>query len=165
MEPGKSVAETAIEDQIYKVFPNDLNSHGTVFGGAVMAVLDRTAAVVAERHSERLCVTALVDSMHFLASAGQGDTLVIKAALNRVWQTSMEVGVKVWVENYQTQKHAHILSAYFTFVAVDEQHRPVPVMPVRPETAVEKRRFEEADLRREQRRLEARQRRLRQGLT
>jgi acyl-CoA hydrolase len=159
MRPGKRVSDTASEDQTYKVFPNDLNSHNTVFGGAVMAVLDRTAAVVAERHSERLCVTAAVDSMHFLAAAGRGDVLIIKAAVNRAWRTSMEIGVRVVAENYRTKERKHILSAYFTFVAVDDDHKPTEVPAVIPETQEQQRRYDQADARRERRHREAEERR------
>lgn len=158
---AKPVSASAVHYSPYRVFPNDMNSNNTVFGGLVMSMLDRICAVVAERHSGRVCVTASVDSMHFLQPALGGDILVFMASVNRTWRTSMELGAKVMAENYQTGKVAHIVSAYFTFVALDENRCPVAVPAVIPETALEKRRFEEAELRRNHRHLESEQRKLR----
>ncbi len=160
---AKTVRQTSIEDQFYKVFPNDLNSHGTVFGGLVMGLADRTAAVVAERHAGCLCVTVAVDSMHFLAPAGRGDVLIFKASINHAWRTSMEIGVAVFAEHYSTGEQKHILSAYFTFVAVDDNHKPTEVPPVTPESDVEKRRYDQASIRRERRQTEMRARVTRQN--
>jgi acyl-CoA hydrolase len=158
---GKKVSESAVHDHTHKVFPNDLNSYNAVFGGLVMAILDRTALVVAERHSGKTCVTASVDSMHFLGPAGQGDILLFSAAINRTWRSSMEIGVRVMAENYRTGDKRHILSAYFTFVALDDEKRPVEVPPIIPETSIDERRYQEADRRRERRRQEAEERRAR----
>lgn len=148
---GKAPSESAVEQNVYKVFPNDLNSKYTVFGGLVMGLCDRTALIVAERHSGSSCVTAAVDSLNFVAPARAGDTLIIKAAANRSWRSSMEIGVRVSAENSYTGESRHVVSAYLTFVALNEDGVPQSVPPVSPKTAVEKRRFKDAGSRRQQR--------------
>jgi len=145
---GKSVAESAIHDQTAVVFPNDLNAYGTLFGGRVLDLCDRVAGVVAKRHSGKVCVTLGIDSVRFLAPAKHGDILVFKASMNRVWKTSMEIGLKVFKEDFRTQERVHILSAYFTFVALDDHLKPTEVPPVLPLSADEKRRFSQAEERR-----------------
>jgi acyl-CoA hydrolase len=145
---GKSVAESAIHDQTSVVFPNDLNAYGTLFGGRVLDLCDRVAGVVAKRHSGKMCVTLGIDSVRFLAPAKHGDILVFKASMNRVWKTSMEIGLKVFKEDFRTQERVHILSAYFTFVALDDHLKPVEIPPVLPLSADEKRRYEQAEERR-----------------
>lgn len=154
-KPGKPSSDTAIDNHTYKVFPNDLNSYGTVFGGLIMAICDRIALVVAERHSESTCVTVSVDSMQFLRPAGHGDILLFSARMNRSWNSSMEIGIKVQAENYKTGDKRDIISAYFTFVAVDENKKPIDVPAIIPITEEDKRRFEEADNRKKNRKLEA----------
>ena len=148
---GKRASESAIEDQIYKIFPNDLNSNNTVFGGIVMAEQDRITLVVAERHSGHFCVTASVSAMHFLAPAKRGDTLIFKATVNRTWQSSMEIGIKTLAENSFTGTQIHIVSAYFTFFALDEGGKPTAIPPLILTTDDEKRRYEEAEQRKQMR--------------
>ncbi len=148
---GKPPSASAVEQNVYKVFPNDLNSEYTVFGGLVMGLCDRTALIVAERHSGSTCVTASVDSLHFVAPARAGETLVVRAAVNRAWRSSMEIGVRVSAENSHTGDSRHVVSAYFTFVALDDAGRPVSVPAVRPVTAAERRRHVAAGRRRETR--------------
>jgi acyl-CoA hydrolase len=148
---AKTVSETAIHDQVDVVFPNDLNAYGTLFGGRVLEKADRLCAIVAKRHTGKVCVTLAIDSVRFLAPAKHGDILILQASINRVWRTSMEVGIRVTAEDYMTQKRTRIFSAYFTFVALDDKLRPVPIPPVIPITEQEKRRFEQAEIRRQHR--------------
>src|SRR5437763_5337242 len=99
---GKTVSASAVNDQTMVVFPNDLNTLGTLFGGRVMEMADRVAAVVAKRHSGRNCLTLGIDSVRFLARASHGDILIFKSAVNRVWRTSLEIGLKVFAEDFRT---------------------------------------------------------------
>jgi len=131
------------------VFPNDLNSNDTVFGGLIMAQMDRYCAVAADRHAAGVCVTVGVDAVHFIAPARGGDVLIFNAAVNRAWTSSMEVGCKVEAEKIGGGDRRHILSAYLTFVAMDAGGRPRPIPALLPESPVEKQRYEEAQLRRE----------------
>lgn len=148
---GKPVSASAINDQTAIVFPNDLNSLGTLFGGRVMAMCDEVAAVVAKRHTGRPCVTLIIDSVRFHSSARHGDILVFKSSINRVWRSSMEVGIKVFAEDFKTNIRKHIVSAYFVFVAIDDNLRPIEAPPVIPESEDEKRRYAKAELRRQSR--------------
>jgi acyl-CoA hydrolase len=147
----KSPSESAVEQNVYKIFPNDLNSERTVFGGLVMGLCDRTALIVAERHSGNSCVTAAVDSLNFLAPAHSGETLLVKAAVNRAWKSSMEIGVHVVAENSFNGDTRHVVSAYLTFVALDDSGAPTQVPAVLPQTDTELRRFEDAMVRRDAR--------------
>lgn len=145
---GKPVSASAILDQVVEVFPNDLNPHGTLFGGRVMQIVDTLAAIVAKRHSNKVCVTLGIDSVRFLNPARRGDILVCMASVNKTWKTSMEIGVKVIAEDFRTLEQKDIFSAYFTFVAVDDDHNPVSVIPVIPETDIQHKRYEGAEKRR-----------------
>lgn len=147
--PARTVSYSAVREQVYMVFPNDLNSNDTVFGGLIMAQMDRYAAVAADRHAGGVCVTVGVDAVHFIAPARGGDVLIFNAAVNRAWTSSMEVGCKVEAEKIGGGDRRHVLSAYLTFVAMDAAGRPRPVPPVTPETPHERQRYEEAQLRRE----------------
>lgn len=148
---GKPVSASMIVDQVIEVFPNDLNPQGTLFGGRVMQIVDALAAIVAKRHSGKVCVTLGIDSVCFLNPARRGDVLVCMASVNKSWRTSMEIGVKVVAEDFRTLDQKDILSAYFTFVAVDDDHKPVEVIPVIPETEEQLRRYAQAEIRRQHR--------------
>jgi acyl-CoA hydrolase len=127
------------------------NPLGYLLGGRVMHLVDMAGALAAIRHARCPVVTASVDYMTFLHPIHIGQLIILKSAVNRVFRTSMEVGVKVFVEDLPTGDVRHTSSAYLTFVAVDKNNRRVPVAPVRPETVEEKGRFEAAGHRREYR--------------
>ena len=136
--------------------PNDANTLGNVLGGYIMLLVDLCGALAGWRHARRPVVTASIDHMSFLHPVLIGQVLILKSSVNRVFQSSMEVGVKVWVEDSNTGEVQHTSSAYITFVALENDGKPVPVAPVIAETDDEKRRFQEAGRRREYR-LQARQ--------
>jgi acyl-CoA hydrolase len=127
------------------------NPLGNVLGGRIMHLVDLAAATAAIRHSRSAVVTASVDSMSFLHPIKIGQLITLKSSVNRVFRTSMEVGVKVLVEDLHRGIVYHTNSSYVTFVALDDEGKPHPVPPVIPETETEKRRWREADARRAQR--------------
>src|SRR6185295_12842529 len=147
---GKPV-RASVSEYSEVALPNDANGLGNVLGGKVMHLVDLAAAMAAIRHARRPCVTASVDSLHFIHPVRIGQLIVLRSSVNRVFQTSMEVGVQVETETLLTGEKLHTCSAYLTFVALDENRRPVPVPPVIPETDEEIRRFREAGERREYR--------------
>jgi len=128
--------------------PNDANPLGNLLGGRVMHLVDLAAAIAATRHSRRPVVTVSVDYMTFLHPVHIGDLILLKSSVNRVFRTSMEVGVRVCVENMRTGVRRHTSSAYLTFVALDEKGETTAVPPVIPETEEEKQRYDDAALRR-----------------
>jgi acyl-CoA hydrolase len=133
------------------VLPNDTNQLGALLGGKLMHWLDIAAAIAASRHSGKVCVTASVDEINFLQPIRLGEVVTLRASVNRVFTTSMEVGVQVTSENLLTGEKKTANTAYFTFVALDGNGRPVPVYQIVPETKDEKRRYKEALERRKQR--------------
>ena len=148
---SKTSSASKIDNHVYKIFPNDLNAKKTVFGGLIMSIADRLAVVVAERHSSQTCVTASVDSWHFVAPAKENDTLLFSVAINKAWGSSMEIGVKVEAENSYEGTKRHIVSAYFTFVALDDEGKTVPVPAPVPQNDKEQQRYEAAEVRRQAR--------------
>ena len=128
--------------------PNDANMLGNMLGGHVMHLVDLCGAIAATRHARCPVVTASVDQMTFLHPVHIGELVMLKSQVNRVFRTSMEVGVKVWVENLQTGEQRHTSSAYLTFVALDRAGNRVVLPPILPETEEEHRRYAEAAERR-----------------
>lgn len=133
------------------VLPNDANPLGALLGGRLMHWIDLAAALAAHRHSRNYVVTASVDHLDFVTPVHVGDLVILKSSVNRAFHSSMEVGVKVHVENYIAGTTRHVSSAFLTFVAVDRHGRHLPVPPVIAETDEEKRRYEDAGRRREHR--------------
>ena len=136
------------------VLPNDANPLGALLGGRLMHWIDMAGGLAAHRHSRHYVVTASIDQMDFWVPVHVGDLVILRSSVNRVYHTSMEVGVKVWVENYIADDCRHVSSAYLTFVAVDGSGRHLPVPAVVPETDEQRRRYEDAGRRRELRRAE-----------
>jgi acyl-CoA hydrolase len=132
------------------VLPNDANTLGNLLGGRLMHYIDLVGAMAAYRHARSYVVTASMDHIDFIAPVHVGDLLILKSTLNRAFRTSMEVGVKVWVEHTINGTMRHVASAYLTFVAVDPQGRRVRVPPLETETEQDERRYHDAGRRREQ---------------
>ena len=132
------------------ILPNDANTLGNLLGGRLMHYIDLVGAMAAYRHSRTYVVTASMDHIDFIAPVHVGDLLILKSTLNRAFRTSMEVGVKVWVEHTIDGTLRHVASAYLTFVAIDPQGTRVRVPPLEPDTADEQRRYADAGRRREQ---------------
>jgi acyl-CoA hydrolase len=149
-ETTKPVANSQVE-MIEIVFPNDANPLGNIFGGRVMQLIDIVGSISAMRHCRNAVVTASMDRLDFVSPAYVGEILILQASVNFVARTSMEVGVKVTAENPLTGERRHTGSAYVTYVSIDKSGHPVPVPAILPESEDEKRRYGEAERRRNHR--------------
>ncbi len=136
------------------MMPTDANVLGNVFGGSIMKYMDEIAAIVAWRHAGKNVVTASIDRMNFFAPVFVGNLLILKASVNYVGTTSMEIGVRIEAQDPSTRKGVHAGSCYLTYVALDEKGKPTPIPPLLVKTAEEKRRFKEALARRKLREAE-----------
>ena len=143
------------------VLPTHTNSLNSVFGGVIMSWIDIAAAISAQRHCSRPVVTASIDAVHFHRPAYQGYVITLKACVNFVARSSMEVGVCVEAEHLVEKIRFKLASAYLTFVALDDKGQPMPAPSVIPQTEEEKRRYEDGKQRRQQRR----QQRLKKDMT
>ena len=141
------------------VLPNDANPLGALLGGRLMHWIDLAGAIAAHRHARSYAVTASVDHIDFLVPVRVGDLVILRSSVNRVFHTSVEVGVKVFVENYLADTAQHVATAYLTFVAIDDKGNHLKVAPVVPETEEQQRRYDDAGRRREIRRTELERRR------
>jgi acyl-CoA hydrolase len=137
------------------VLPNDTNPLGNLLGGRLMHFIDMTGAMAAYRHARTYIVTAAMDHIDFIQPVHLGNLITLKSSVNRAFNTSMEVGVKVWAEDTQTGAQQHVASAFLVFVAINKEGRRVRVPEVIPETAEEQRHYADALLRREHRIAEA----------
>lgn len=133
------------------VLPHHTNQLGNLLGGQLMHWIDICAALSAAKHNNRVCVTASVDRIDFHHPIKLGDAVELVASINRVFNTSMEVGVKVYAQNFREGTKIHSNTAYLTFVAVDNDGLPVKGLEAVPETDDDKRRFDEALIRRKNR--------------
>jgi len=133
------------------IFPGDANPLGNLFGGRLMQFIDLCGAMAACRHSRGISITVSMDHIDFVAPVKVGDILILKASVNRAFNTSMEIGVKAMVEDVYAQTLRHVASAYLTFVAVDTQGQRIALPLIVPETDHQRRRYEDAGRRREMR--------------
>ena len=138
------------------MMPQHANLLGNVFGGIILSLVDRVAAVSAIRHASRPCVTVSVDKVDFREPIHVGELITAFARVNFAGRTSMEVGVKIIAEDVLTGQKRHTNSCYVTYVALDENGRPTEVPPIVPETPDEKRRYDRAAKRRANRVMERR---------
>lgn len=136
------------------ILPNDTNTLGNLLGGRLMHFIDLTGAMAAYRYSRTHVVTAAMDHIDFIRPVHLGDLLILKSSINRAFNTSMEVGVKVWAENTRTGTVAHVASAYLVFVAIDEHGQLIKVPEFKPETPDQIRRYADALRRRQHREAE-----------
>jgi uncharacterized protein (TIGR00369 family) len=139
------------------VMPQHVNNLGHVFGGVILSMVDRAAAVAAMRHSGRACVTVSIDRVDFREPIYSGELVTCLARVNFVGRSSMEVGVRVDAEDLLTGERRHTNTCYLTFVAIDEDGSPVEVRPLQLETEEDNQRFREGARRREVRQALARE--------
>jgi acyl-CoA hydrolase len=145
---GPKAARESRAEMTEIVLPEDTNQYGHAWGGRVMTLIDKAAAIAATRHCRTNVVTASVDSLVFRAPVKLGHILKLCASVNAAFRTSMEVGVKVLSEDPLSGLQAHCCSAYVTMVALDATGRPTPVSALLPGTAEDRRRQREATRRR-----------------
>ncbi|TWO33941.1 acyl-CoA thioesterase [Seonamhaeicola sediminis] len=131
------------------VLPGETNPLNNLFGGELLARMDRAASIAARRHSRRIVVTASVNHVAFTRAVPLGSVVTVEAKVSRAFKTSMEVFIDVWIEDRESGEKTKANEAIYTFVAVDETGRPISIPEVIPETSLEKERFDAA-LRRKQ---------------
>jgi acyl-CoA hydrolase len=150
---AKKASESALTT-VRLMMPTDANVLGNVFGGAIMRYMDEVAAIVAWRHAGTNCVTVSIDRMNFYAPVYVGNVLVLKASVNYVGHTSMEIGVRIEAQDPVSGRIAHTGSCYLTYVAIDAKGRPTAIPKIVPVTPDERRRLKQAMARRKLREAE-----------
>ncbi|MDO5971980.1 acyl-CoA thioesterase [Flavivirga aquimarina] len=131
------------------VLPGETNPLNNLFGGELLARMDRAASIAARRHSRRIVVTASVNHVAFNRAVPLGSVVTVEAKVSRAFKTSMEVFIDVWTEDRESGDKTKANEAIYTFVAVDDTGRPIAIPEITPETDLEKERFDAA-LRRKQ---------------
>ncbi len=147
----ENVSSTHTAEMIQIVLPNDTNTLGNLLGGKLMHWIDITASIAGRRYCGKTVVTASMDKLDFLNPVRLGEIVVLRASVNRVFNKSMEIGVKVYTENPYERSMRHTASAFLTFVALDDDGKPVGIPLLTPQTEDEVRRYAEAGVRREKR--------------
>jgi acyl-CoA hydrolase len=142
----KTPGQSAVVSR-YLVMPDQANPYGTAFGGAIVAWIDMVGSMAAQKHCGKEVVTASIDSLNFREPIYVGDHVVLKASVNYAGRTSMEVGVRVTREDPYSQREVVATTAHLTFVALDKDKKPTPILAIVPETPDEKRRYENAKIR------------------
>jgi acyl-CoA hydrolase len=147
LEPRSPAHSESLVSEL--MMPHQVNNHGHVFGGVILSMVDRVAGVASMRHSGVPCVTVSFDRVDFKEPIFTGELVTCAARVNFVGRTSMEIGVRVEAENLFSGETRHTNTCFLTFVAIDANHRPIPVPPLKLETEEEQKRFREGQRRRE----------------
>lgn len=151
---GKYIAKSPAKSRVIKtemVCPNDTNPMGILQGGRLVQWMDIAAAVCAQTHAGKICVTASMDKVSFIHPARVGDIVTMEAKITRAFTTSMEIRVQAWTQCVGKTKKERLSESYFTFVALDEKSKPTHVLPMRPVSAKEKKLFTDAGKRKSKR--------------
>lgn len=148
MHASKPVSKSRCE-MTEIVLPNDTNGLGNMMGGRLLHLMDKCAAISAQRHANRVCVTASVDNVEFQSPIQEGEVVVIESHVNRAFRSSMEVELNVWAENPLEETHRKCNRAFYTYVALNEDGDTVPVPDVEPQSDEEQERYDAAAKRRD----------------
>jgi acyl-CoA hydrolase len=143
----RAVSFSAIDNQRIELFPEYMSLHGVIFGGVILDIVDEYVKKVAEKHSDVKCEISAINCIRFFSQIKRDDILVCRASVNRVWDKSLEVGVKVIAEDFRSLDKRHVFSAYFTFEGILEDNKFLPFLFV--ENKEQKRRYVDAQKRKD----------------